>query len=112
MPKYFSADSKFEVETTQGMNPDQRGVAAMRGVAKAHLTVYEDGEDCSNTLPTLADLLEQIDSATGLLSLERYVGLDLKMDPTPLRDLPQHWRVSPGYGFITNEARARARRSG
>ena len=113
MPQYFSAASDLEIETTQDMNPHQPGRANLNGMARAHLTVYEAGEQCSATLPTIGDLLTTyVDRQTGLLSLQRFVGLDLKIDPAPLRRLDHGLRVSPGYSFVTHEARERAAHGG
>jgi hypothetical protein len=112
VPQYFSAGSEFEVETTQDMNPHKPGTEIMPGMAKAHLTVYEEGEECSTTLPTVGDLLaKHVDPSSGLLSLRGLMGrdLDLKMDPTPLRALSQDRRVGPGMSFVTHAARNRAR---
>ena len=110
MPKYFHAAEDLSIETSQDMDPERRGTHLLSGRARAHLTVYEPGEECSSTLPTIADMLRTyVDPATGLLSLQLIIGLDLKIDPTPLRELPQDLRVSPGYSFVTYDAMRRAK---
>ena len=105
MPKYFTASEELSVETSQDMDPHRPGTSIMPGLARAHLTVYERGEECSGTLPTIADLLHAwVDPSTGLITLDRVTGLALKIDPAPLRDLPADLRVSPGYSFVTYDA--------
>lgn len=108
MPIFLQATPELGVETTQDMSPGQPGDAVNSGIARASLTVYAEGEPCSETLPTVGDLLGDVDPKTGLLHLDRFTGIGLAIDAAPLRDLPRGLRVSPGYGFITHEARRAA----
>ena len=104
MPIEIRATDDVTIESSQKMDPHGFG-RVMPGRARASLTVYEIGEECSDTLPTVRDLLtKHIDDATGLVDLKRLVGLDLKIDSAPLRQLDPDRRVSPGYGFVTHEA--------
>lgn len=110
MPIRLSADHKYGAPMNQDMDPHKPKTSVMPGVARATLTIYEPGEECSDTLPTVREVLETcVDASTGLLSIERYCGIDLRIDPTPLRALRQDARVAPGYGFITNAALERLR---
>lgn len=104
MPKELHATDAYRVESSQDMNPRSSGPSPMSGFARAALTVYDAGEECSDTLPKVGDLLTFHVDETGLLSLKKFTGLDLKMDPAPLRDLPEGLRVSPGYSFVTHAA--------
>jgi len=108
MTKWISAPAEYGVETSQDMDPHHPGTHVLPGIARAHLGVYEPGEECSPTLPTVAELLAtSVNPVTGLLSIERYTGLPLRLDPAPLRELPADARVGPGYSFVTHEALAR-----
>lgn len=110
MPRYISAANEHQIETSCDMDPHRPGTRIMPGLARAHLTVYEPGEECSSTLPTVAEMLTKyVDPESGLVSLQGLVGLDLRLDPAALRELPPDLRVSPGYSFVTHEALARAR---
>jgi hypothetical protein len=113
MSKSFVASEDLSVETTQDMDPHRPGTSVLPGRARAHLTVYEPGDECSDTLPTIADLLSAwVDRSTGLITLDRIAGLDLKFDPAPLRELPPNLRVSPGYSFVTYDALRRMKDKG
>ena len=97
MPKYFDADLHYGMETSRDMDLRRPGTRILPGIAKAHLTVYDADERCSDTLPTIADLLaSHIDPRTGLLSLRPFRGLDLLIDPTPLRTLHRAFEWVPG----------------
>ena len=104
MTRTIVAPPRYGTETSQDMNPHKPGTSVL---PVANLTVYEPGEGCSSTLPTIAELLDTcLDPNTGLLSIERYTGLPLLIDPAPLRELPQDARVGPGYSFVTHAALA------
>jgi hypothetical protein len=108
VPTYISATDDLTIDSSENMDPHGRG-RVMPGRARGSLTVYELGEECSDTLPTVNDFLTKyIDEETGLIDLKRIVGLDLKIDPAPLRQLDPSRRVSPGYSFVTNEALRKA----
>ena len=113
MCKYFSAGDEYAVETTRDMDPEQRGTHVMSGRMKAHLTVYEPGDSCSPTLPTLRQFLaDYTDPKTGLLSYQ-ILGPKLTIDPAPLLALPKEYLdygVSPGASFVTHEALSGSRR--
>lgn len=110
MPRYISAADEHQIETSRDMDPQRPGTRIMPGLARAHLTVYEPGEECLSALPTVADILTKyVDPESGLVSLQRLIGLDLRLDPAALRDLPPDLRVSPGYSFVTHEALALAK---
>jgi hypothetical protein len=112
MSKYFSATDEFRIETSQDMDPERKGTHIMPGLMRAHITVYEPGDDAHPSLPTLRDFLaKHIDPNTGLLTYEM-LGSKLTLDPTPLRQLPAEYldyRLSPGASFVTHEALNRAR---
>ena len=107
MCKYFSAEDEYAVETIRDMDPERKGTRVMSGRMKAHLTVYEPGDDPHPSLPTLrAFLADHLDAKTGLLSYE-LSGPRLLTDPAPLMALPAEYmdyRVSPGASFVTHEA--------
>lgn len=112
MTKWITAPPEHGIETSRDMDPHHPGTRILPGIARAHLTIHESGEECSTTLPTVAELLGScVDPETGLLSIERYVGLPLRLDPAPLRDLQGDARVGPGYSFVTHEALPRRRRT-
>ena len=108
MTRFISAPPNFGVETSQDMGGPGHPGQVMPGVARAHLTVYEVGDECaSDTLPTVAEMLAAADPQTGLISIERYVGLPLRISADALRGFSPSSRVGPGYSFVTHAALAR-----
>ena len=104
----ISAPPEYGVETSQNMGGPDRPGWAMTGVARAHLTIYDPDDECaSDTLPTVAEVLATADPRTGHISIERYVGLPLRIDADALREFPLDSRVGPGYSFITHDALAK-----
>jgi hypothetical protein len=90
------------------MDPLRAGTT-VSGIARASLHIYEPGDECaSDTLPTVADLLASADPQTGVISIERYVRLPLRIDASALSGLSPESRVGPGSLFVTHEALAHA----
>lgn len=91
MCKYFDASDTYRVETTRDTDPLHTlpaGAGLKTGVMKAHITVYELGDEASPTLPTLREFLARhTDPKTDLLSYDM-LGTLLTIDPAPLRALP------------------------
>lgn len=105
MIRTIVAPPQYGTETSHDMNPHKPGTSVLPGIARANLTIYEPGEECSSTLPTIGELLDTcFDLDTGLLSIERYTGLPLLIDPAPLRELPQDARVEPGCRSATRKS--------
>jgi hypothetical protein len=72
MCKDFTAGDEYAIETTRDMDPERNGSRVMPGVMKAHIMVYEPGDDAHPSLPTLRDFLaDHTDRNTGLLSFDR-----------------------------------------
>jgi hypothetical protein len=116
MCKYFDATDEFGVETTQDMDPFHKlapGAGMKSGIMKAHITVYEPGDNAHPSLPTLREFLDKnVDPTTGILTFSAPGNVRLSMDPAPLRALPSEhldYRVGPGCSFVTHEALAMAK---
>lgn len=103
--KEFHATPDLEIETTAEMDPSRPGQRST-GFLRACVTVYDETDKVSPTLPTIREVLaRQVDSATGLLVLRS--DRRLRIDPSPLRSLSPHLKVSEGASFITRAARER-----
>ena len=107
MTKWITAPPEYGIEAVRDMDPRQPGTRVLPGIARAFLTIHEPGDECgSDTLPTVRDLLASADPVTGVISIERYVGLPLRIDAASLTGLSPDSRVGPGDSFVTHEALA------
>lgn len=108
MPTEIVASEEQRVEYSQDMNPTKPGGAVLPGFARAHLTIYGPDDECSETLPTIRELLaECLDASSGLIHLGRFVGVDVQIESASLSGFPDSYRVGPGYSFVTRSALAR-----